>query len=246
MKLVIVIPTYNERANIGPLLGALSAVRTQLRHRFEVLIVDDGSPDGTADAVRALQGEHAWLHLLAGHRKAGLGVAYARGIAHAIRSLDAELLGQMDCDLSHRPGDLPRLIAAIEAGADIAIGSRYVDGGRLPGSWPWRRRAISGLANLAARYLVGLGPIRDCTAGFRLLRKRCFEHATLPAPAAPPAGYVFLVWLLEHACRRGARVTEVPVEYVERSEGHSKLRLADIAEFAVYALAGPWRRMKGN
>ena len=139
MKLVIVIPTYNERENIRELIRALQERLQNVAYSAHILVVDDNSPDGTADAVRSLMGESANLHLITGEKR-GLGVAYIRGMQHALDVLSADVVVEMDADFSHDPADLPRLLEALALPADFVIGSRYVPGGSIPSTWGWHRR----------------------------------------------------------------------------------------------------------
>lgn len=166
---MIIIPTYNERENLSSLIAALQKQFERIKHEMHVLVVDDSSPDGTADVVRKLQASHTNLHLLMG-RKQGLGVAYIRGMRHAMDALGAEVVYEMDADFSHKPEDVPQLMAAIDQGADFVIGSRYVTGGTIPREWGWFRRLNSRFGNLVARYVAGIYSVRDCTAGFRAIR----------------------------------------------------------------------------
>ncbi|MFI5024340.1 MAG: polyprenol monophosphomannose synthase [Alphaproteobacteria bacterium] len=228
MRVVVIVPTYEERANIGPLIAALEAEFQHLPHEMHLLVVDDESPDGTAEVVRAHQAQFANLHLLQG-RKAGLGTAYVRGIHHALDRLGAEVVVQMDADFSHRPADVPRLLAALEAGADFVIGSRYVEGGSIPREWRLHRRLMSRLGNLATRFIAGLYHVHDCTAGFRAIRASLLREMNVAGLRVE--GYAFLVALLHEAMVHGGRVVEIPVDFIERRHGASKLGLSDIVEF---------------
>lgn len=245
MKVVVIVPTYNERANIVPLIDSIAAqfrlLATHLpAYEMLVLVVDDHSPDGTADAVRDLQGRHPWLHLVEGI-KAGLGAAYIRGMTHAMERLEADVVFEMDADFSHRPEDIPRLLEQIDAGADFVIGSRYVAGGSIPSAWGWKRRLNSLAGNWVARRVAGISRVRDCTAGFRAIRTRILRGIDLGR--LKTKGYAFQVALLHAALRQGASVVEVPVAFVDRNHGESKLGFADIAEFIRYAL---WRRLRDS
>ena len=153
MKTAIIIPTFNEHDNIGLLIDALQRKFHALAHDMHILVVDDNSPDGTADFVRELQQTHANLHLLEG-RKAGLGTAYIRGMRYAMDKLQAEVVFEMDADFSHKPEDVPRLLAEIDGVADFVIGSRYVRGGSIPREWGLLRRLNSWGGNIAARYII--------------------------------------------------------------------------------------------
>lgn len=239
MRIVIIVPTYNERTNIRAILQAIEDQCAELVRRDaaldpHILIVDDHSPDGTADEVRRLQGQIPNLHLLEG-RKNGLGAAYIRGMRHAIAHLGADVVFEMDADFSHKPADIPRLLAPLRSGqADFVIGSRYVPGGSIPPNWSWKRRLNSWGGNLVARKGAGLDRIRDCTAGFRAIR--CDILRRIDLSALNVKGYVLQVALLRAAHKAGARILEVPVDFVDRTAGVSKLRLSDVTEFVHYAL----------
>lgn len=240
MRVVIVLPTYNERENIGSLLEALLGQGSATGHDTRILVCDDDSPDGTADVVRSLQRSQPAIHLSAG-RKAGLGAAYIRGIRIALSELGAEVVMQMDADFSHDPSDVPRLLAALDGGADVAIGSRYVRGGSIPANWSAMRRANSRWGNRVARYLVGLNPTRDCTSGFRAIRASLLRRIALDDIRVQ--GYAFLVALLYETKLQGARITEIPIAFADRTRGDSKLGLADILEFIANAV---WLRFRSS
>ena len=168
------------------------------------------------------------VHALEGTKR-GLGAAYIRGMRHALDVLHAEAVFEMDADFSHKPADVPRLIAALEQGADFAVGSRYVRGGSIPAESGWRRRLTSRFGNLVARYVTGLHCIRDCTAGFRAIRSDVLRRMDFGSLRVE--GYAFQVALLHGAVVAGAKVVELPVEFVDRTVGESKLGLRDILEF---------------
>lgn len=232
MKIVIIIPTYNENENIGNMVAELERRFPVIPHDMHILVVDDNSPDGTAGTVRKMQEKNARLHLLSG-TKAGLGAAYIRGMNYALEELGADVVFEMDADFSHKPEDILPLIAAIEDGADFVIGSRYVPGGKIPEDWGLLRKCISRFGNLVARYLAGLYSIRDCTAGFRAIRSPVLKQIDLNDLKVQ--GYAFQVALLHRALTQGAKVKEVPVEFVDRTQGTSKLGLSDIREFILHA-----------
>jgi dolichol-phosphate mannosyltransferase len=229
-RVVVVVPTYNERENLGPLLEALRAQFAAMRYDGHVLVVDDNSPDGTAEVARETARSWPNVHLLTGP-KLGLGVAYKRGIRHALDELGADVVIQMDGDFSHNPADIPRLLAALDGGADFVIGSRYVRGGRAPDDWGPARRAISLLANLGARFIAGLYHVHDCTNGFRAIRGSLLRQIDLDE--APPRGYAILAYLIYQAISVGGRVEEVPIAFLNRAKGKSKLRMSDALELFI-------------
>ena len=238
MKVVIILPTYNESGNIAALLTRLGGEFRRLQHDMHILVVDDNSPDGTADIVRAAMQGMSNLHLITG-QKAGLGAAYIRGMRHALDELNADVVFEMDADFSHDPADVPRLLAALEDSADFVIGSRHVKGGSIPAEWSLLRKLNSAGGNWVARYIAGLYGIRDCTAGFRAIRASILRQIDFTALRVK--GYAFQVALLHQAVTLGAVVKEVPVHFVDRKQGQSKLGLTDIVEFVLNAW---WIRMR--
>ena len=227
-KIVTVSPTYKERENIKPLIDKLMQVFTFLPYNFEVLVVDDNSPDSTGEIVRDLTRKNQAIHLLSG-KKQGLGAAYIRGFKYALKNLNPDVLVEMDADFSHRPEDLPRLLVQIEKGADFVIGSRYVRGGKIPKNWNFFRRLNSRWGNRFARYLAGIDDVRDCTSGFRAIKKQVLEKINLSKLKV--RGYSFQMNLLYRAYVSGAKIKEVPIDFRERGWGRTKLGPSDIAEF---------------
>jgi dolichol-phosphate mannosyltransferase len=240
MRVVLIIPTYNERENVGRLIDQLQQIFCSLSHEMQILVVDDSSPDGTADVVRERQRRSANVHLLQG-RKQGLGAAYIRGMRHALDELKADAVFEMDADLSHKPADVPRLLAALEQGADFVIGSRYVSGGTIPKEWALYRRLNSRFGNVVARYVAGIYRVRDCTAGFRAIRSTVLRGIDMQAFRVQ--GYAFQIALLHAAVAGGAKVLELPVDFVDRTAGESKLGIKDIIEFLTSAA---WIRFQSS
>jgi dolichol-phosphate mannosyltransferase len=228
----VIIPTYNERDNIGVLIDALHKQFAVMLHEMHILVVDDHSPDGTSDIVQRKMSAYANLHLVSGAKK-GLGAAYVRGIQYALRVLRADAVMEMDADFSHKPEDVPRLIKALESGADFVIGSRYVVGGSIPPEWHVLRKLASRMGNIMARYVVGLSHIKDCTAGFRAIRATLLE--TINLGDLNVQGYAFQIALLHAALMRKAVIQEIPVAFIDRVNGQSKLGLRDIVEFILHA-----------
>lgn len=238
VKVAIVVPTYNERGNIGALLEALLGQGAKSEHDLQIVVCDDASPDGTAELVSAARLQHPNIHLSPGE-KLGLGAAYARGMRVAMNELGADAVLQMDADFSHDPAEVPRFLAALSAGADLVIGSRYVSGGQVPADWSAFRRANSRWGNRVARYVVGLHPIRDCTSGFRLIRISLLRRMALDRIRVQ--GYAFLVAFLFEAKLCDARITEIPITFADRTRGASKLGFDDIVEFVLNAV---WLRFR--
>ena len=218
---LIVLPTYNEVDNITSILDGIRDAAPQA----DMLVVDDGSPDGTADRVRWVARRMPGLHLLERTSKDGLGAAYRAGFAWGIEH-DYDVLVEMDADGSHRPQDLPSLITAVTNGADLAIGSRYVSGGVIP-KWSLGRRLLSRGGNLYASLMLGLG-VNDATAGFRAYRASLLQRIDFQSLKA--GGYGFQIEGAWKAVRSGASVTEVPITFEDRVAGESKMSKAIVVE----------------
>jgi dolichol-phosphate mannosyltransferase len=215
----VCLPTYNERENLERMLQALAPLGV------DVLVIDDNSPDGTGEIADRLAGELDFVSVLHRERKEGLGPAYLAGFRRALAD-GAELVLEMDCDFSHNPQDVPRLIAACEDGADLALGSRYVPGGGTE-NWGIVRRVISWGGSFYARVLLGLR-IRDLTGGFKCYRRRVLE--TIDLDAIHSKGYAFQIEGTYRTLRKGFRVVEVPITFVDREHGHSKMSRAIVLE----------------
>jgi dolichol-phosphate mannosyltransferase len=223
VRAVLCVPTYNEADNLEPLVRALAGVLDTTRDR--VLVVDDGSPDGTGRIADRLASELEWLDVLHRGRKEGIGRAYLAAFPHALAT-GARLVLEMDCDFSHDPNDVPRLIGACEADADLVLGSRYVDGGGTR-NWGLVRRLISRGGSLYARALLGIR-VHDLTGGFKCFRREVVEAIDLESVHAN--GYAFQIEITYRALRKGFRVEEVPIVFADREVGHSKMSRAIVLE----------------
>jgi len=226
-SVLVVIPTYNERVNLPVLVGGLMA-----HDGVRVLVVDDNSPDGTGEVADSLARAHAGrVEVL--HRTAnrGFGRSYIDGMKRALQE-NVDLICQMDADLSHDPAQLPQLLAATSH-ADLVIGSRYIPGGHIV-NWPMKRHLLSLFANTYIRLVTRIDA-RDCTSGYRCWKRNAL--ASLPLDQFFSDGYSFLVEMLFVAHRRGCRIAEVPITFVERREGESKVSRAVLVESAIT----PWR-----
>jgi dolichol-phosphate mannosyltransferase len=208
----VVVPTYNERLNLPHLAAAIRL------HGYRLLVVDDGSPDGTGALADAIAAPDPLMYVLHRKKKEGLGPAYVAGF-DVVLSGASEVVVEMDADFSHNPEDLPRLIDAVESGADLAIGSRYVQGGGTP-DWPPHRRALSRGGNMYAKLMLGI-PVRDSTAGFRAFRADALRQ--LPYRSAQASGYGFQVEMAMRAHEAGMRIVEIPVIFRDRTSGTSKM-----------------------
>ena len=213
--MVMVVPTYNEAENLEWIVGRL---RTAVPDT-DVLVVDDGSPDGTGEIADRLAGEDPHIQVLHRSEKAGLGAAYLHGFRVAMEA-GYDTIGEMDADGSHLPEQLPQLMAALRH-ADLVIGSRWVPGGSVT-NWAWHRRLLSIGGNLYTKLLLGM-PVRDATAGYRLFRRETLEAIDLPSVQS--LGYVFQADMAYRTHRQGLRIVEVPIEFVERVRGHSKMTM---------------------
>jgi dolichol-phosphate mannosyltransferase len=209
---VVCLPTYNERENLGPMLDALEPLDVR------VLVIDDSSPDGTGELADRLAAERDWVSVLHRERKEGLGPAYIAGFREVLRDGPAYVL-ELDCDFSHDPADVPRLLEACAGGADLALGSRYVPGGGTA-NWSLARRTVSAGGSLYARTILGV-PIRDLTGGFKCFRREVLEAIDLEAVRSK--GYAFQIELTYRALRAGFRVVEVPILFNDRTQGASKM-----------------------
>lgn len=229
---MVVIPTYNERANLPTLVTAL------MQHaNVRVLVVDDNSPDGTGDVADSLASTYPGrVSVLHRTTNRGFGRSYIDGMTHALAE-PVDLICQMDADLSHDPAQLPSLLAAA-AGADLVIGARYVHGGRIV-NWPLKRHILSRFANIYIRTVTRVRA-HDCTSGYRCWRKDAL--ASLRLDQFISDGYSFLVEMLFEANRVGCRIAEVPITFVERREGESKVSRAVLMESAIT----PWRLVSGS
>jgi dolichol-phosphate mannosyltransferase len=224
LRATICLPTYNERENLEPMLRALVAI---LRDGDRVLVIDDASPDGTGQLADSLAAGLAGVEVIHREQKEGLGPAYIAGFRRALAE-GAELVVQIDCDFSHDPAVVPVLIAAAEAGADVVLGSRYVPGGAIP-NWTIPRRIVSRFGNYYARAWLQ-SPIHDMTGGFRCYRREVIEAIDLDAIHS--RGYAFQVEIAFRVRRGGFRVVEVPITFVDRERGVSKMSRAIMVEAA--------------
>ena len=211
MKPVVVIPTYDERENVGPMAAAVLAAAPEA----ELLFVDDNSPDGTGDVIEEMMKSEPRLHCLHRTKKEGLGRAYVAGFETAL-GLGADRVVQMDCDFSHDPKDLPRLLAE---DADLVIGSRYVPGGGTPG-WPFKRRFISRAGGVFIRIVTGM-PLRDPTGGFKCWKASALRRIDFASVAS--AGYSFQLEMNHRAWKSGCSIREIPITFTDRTRGYSKI-----------------------
>ncbi len=228
MSTAIVIPTYNERENITPLIGAISAIFPEAH----LVIVDDSSPDGTGNEVQKLQERFPTLTLMSRTKKEGLGKAYTHAFKELLARNTFDSIIMMDADFSHPPSALPHMLHALRD-ADLVIGSRYVPGGKTVGWELWRRLLSSG-GNLYARLVIGI-PVADLTAGFNAMRTSILKKLDLDAIGS--SGYAFQIELKAALIRAGAHVHEMPITFTNRINGESKIAGHIISE----GLIAPWK-----
>ncbi len=236
MRLLVVIPTYNEAENLPQLVSALFALPLDLG----VLVVDDNSPDGTGEIAEALKARFPGrVEVLHRAGKSGLGPAYLAGFQKALQMEGVAAIAQMDADFSHDPAVLPQMATLLENDqADLVLGSRYVPGGRLDEAWPLWRKGLSAFGNFYARAILRM-PVRDVTGGYRLWRREAL--ANLPLARVHAAGYLFQVEMAYLTHKLGFRIAEVPIYFQERRWGQSKMSFAIQVEAAIGVWQLLWR-----
>ncbi len=238
MDTVIVLPVLNEAENIKDFI---EQVETNIdRTSVKILVVDDYSPDGTADIVKNLQQIYENLYLIQ-NNKTGLGNAYIKGFKYAVENLNADILIEMDSDFSHPPELINKLLEEINKGSDFVIGSRYIEGGSIPKNWNTFRKMNSKYGNIFARFIAGLKDVHDCTSGFRAIRADFIKKINLDKLNVQ--GYSFQMNILFECVRLGAKTREIPLKFKDREKGQSKLKLKDIAEFMINSIKLLFRRL---
>jgi len=220
-RALVIVPTYNERENITRLIGAI----LEQDSRLEVLVVDDGSPDGTGDIVTSIMQHEPRIHILRRPRKMGLGTAYIAGFRWALEQ-GYDLVFEMDADFSHDPAHLPQFLRAVEE-ADLVLGSRYRNGKVTVVNWPIRRLLLSYFANVYARVVTGL-PVWDATGGFKCFRRKVLEAIDLSHVRSN--GYAFQIEMSFRAWRKHFKIVEIPIVFVDRTEGQSKMSRSIVRE----------------
>lgn len=230
-ELFICIPTYNEKENLERLIQAIDQQRPEISADVNVLVIDDNSPDGTGEIADRLSSAHEWVHVLHRTAKEGLGRAYLAGFQTALDA-GADLIMEMDCDFSHNPSDIKRMVAASDK-ADLILGSRGVKGGGVEG-WPLHRIIISRGGSFYARTILGL-KVRDLTGGFKLFHRRVLEALSFEDVEAH--GYTFQIELTYRALQKGFTVHEIPIIFVDREFGESKMTGSIVRE----AMINVWK-----
>ena len=220
-RALIIVPTYNERENIARLIDSV----LEKDSRLQILVVDDGSPDGTGDIVEGIMTTNPRVHILRRPKKMGLGTAYVAGFRWALER-GYDLVFEMDADFSHDPTHLPDFLSAIE-GADLVLGSRYREGKVTIVNWPIQRLLLSYFANVYARFVTGV-PIWDATGGFKCFRRKVLQAIDFDKVVSN--GYAFQIEMTFRAWKKGYRIVEVPIVFVDRTEGQSKMSKAIVRE----------------
>lgn len=238
MEKLVIIPTYNEKDNIRRIIGAV----VSLQQDFHILIVDDGSPDGTGAIVKSLQAEYpGQLFIEERSGKQGLGTAYIHGFKWALAK-GYRYIFEMDADFSHNPNDLVRLYhACANEGADVAVGSRYVRGGKTE-NWPWNRAVLSYGASIYVRFITWI-PVKDATAGFVCYKREVLEKIDLDSIQF--VGYAFQIEMKFTAWKLGFTIKEVPITFIDRKEGYSKMSKGIVKEGILGVLKIQWQSIFG-
>lgn len=225
MKVAVLIPTYNEKDNILRLLDQIFLQTRKLKgYKFEVLIVDDDSPDGTAQRVREYARRRRSVNLLVRTKKEGLGAAYLSGMKHAFSKLKAETVLVIDADLSHDPRYIPHFLQTLKA-SDMVIGSRYIKGGSIPKNWALHRKVYSIFGNKVTSLVLGEPRISDWTSGYRAIRRKVYKKVVPLMQKKELRGYTFNISFVYFALKFGFRVFHTPIKFLDRTSGKSKLGL---------------------
>lgn len=241
MKVMVIIPTYNERQNIGATIDGIEAVIPQLdrRHRLEILVIDDNSPDNTAEAVKTKGRQYGNVHLLPNRQKQGLGAAYIKAFRYAMAKLNADAVFEYDADGSHQPKYIPGMIKELEKGAGVVVGSRYVPGGSMPADWGWHRKLISYFGNFIARSVLWTWQYKDMTSGFRVTKTEWLKKIDLDNLLSQQFAYKIHLYYALH--RLGAKIVEFPIDFIDRSRGKSKFPRNNIIDSLRVVFTLRWR-----
>jgi len=221
MNTVIVIPTYNEKENIAPLLEEIQKVLKKIEgFKMGVLVVDDNSPDGTADIVRSVMKKYKNIHLITGEKQ-GLGAAYVRGFKYAMENLKADVVFEMDADFQHNPNDIPRFLDKISSGYDYVLGSRYISGGSIPKTWGLHRKFLSFFGGWFARVVLGTKSVKDYTTGYKAMRVKGYLDK-IDLSKILSKNFAYKIHLLYEMLNLKAKTIEIPIKFVDREKDKSK------------------------
>lgn len=245
MKIVIIMPTYNERENIERMVDVLinEEFPKITKHDMHLLIVDGNSPDGTGEYVKRVEKKYANLHLLLEPKKQGLGMAYIQGMQYAMDKMKADAVFEMDADFQHNPADVKRLVEALDSGADVAIGSRYVKGGGIPKEWEIHRKFLSYFGNVFARLVLFLPQLHDFTTGFRAVRTKWLKKIDLNSLLAKES-YAYKIDLTVRLVRLQAKIVEVPIIFLPRTKEKSKFSKKETLKTFVVVIKLKWASIK--
>lgn len=242
MKIVVVIPTYNERQNIDATIDGIEAIVPKIGsgHQLEILVIDDNSPDGTAEAVKAKGKQWGNVKLLPNRQKQGLGAAYIKAFKYAMVKLGAEAVFEYDADGSHQPQYIPGMVRELESGADAVVGSRYVPGGKMPADWGLHRKLISYFGNFIARSVLWAWQYTDMTSGFRVTKTDYLNKVDLDNLLSKQFAYKIHLYYALH--QLGAKIVEYPIEFIDRSVGKSKFPRNNIIDSLRVVFTLRWRQ----
>jgi len=241
-KVVIIIPTYNERENISMIIPKLENIFLKIpNYEMNILIFDSNSPDGTAEGVKDFQKKYNNIFLLTETEKSGLGNAYIQAMTYADAQLHADIIFEFDADGSHNPDYLPEMMKAFDYGATVVTGSRYILGGSIPANWAFHRKVLSVLGNLIARLLLTFS-LKDFTTGFRGTRITALQKINLATLKSK--GYAYKIHLLWQLYRQGEKIEEVPIHFIDRNVGVSKLPKNNIIESLMMVMLLRWKIIK--
>ena len=218
---VVILPTYNERENIGGLIDKVEEQFKKIKnYSMHILVVDDNSPDGTQKVIQTSMSKYRNVSLLTGEKE-GLGKAYIRGMDYAIKNLKADVIFEMDADFSHNPRKVPQLLKKLDQGFDIVIGARYIKGGSIPQNWGLHRKILSSLGNTMVRSLLMRFDVHDWTSGFRAIKSKVYQD--IRSKLTEFTGYTFQVAFLHKALEKKAKIAEIPIHFIDRRYGKSKV-----------------------
>lgn len=242
MKIVVVIPTYNEKDNIGGTIDNLIKVFAKIpsKYQAEILVIDDNSPDGTAEIVKQKAKLEARIKFLPNRQKAGLGAAYIKAFRYAMAKLHADAVFEYDADGSHQPQYIPGMVAELDQGADVVVGSRYVPGGSMPDNWGWNRKLISYFGNFIARSVLWTWQYKDMTSGFRVSKTKYLKQVDLDNLLSKQFAYKIHLYYALH--RLGAKIVEFPIDFIDRSKGKSKFPRNNIIDSLRVVFTLRWRQ----
>jgi len=243
MKIVIIIPTYNEQDSIGALVDAVRTETSLIKnHQIELLIIDGNSPDKTATIVQKKQSIDPSIHLIIEKQKKGLGAAYIHGMNYAMKTLGAEAVMEFDGDFQHDPKDIPKLIKQLDLGFEQIIGSRYIEGGTIPATWPLYRKLLSKIGNRIAKIGLSL-PTKDNTSGFKLtLLSKFADKLPLNEKKILSLRHAYKIHLLHDLIYLDAKTIEVPINFLDRDNGLSKSTFSDVVESLKVVIILRWKK----